>query len=157
MSFRLITASDSSLSPAGSESVSATAPMATSSASDTHLHDRSVSNGPPMFHPDRVAQFHSFAESGNVYERLVKSFAPSIWELNDVKRGALCMLFGGNLSETKEKLSQNTQHQDNTDDSGMNDDNNNNHETKASKVHQRSEINILLCGDPGMIPHDEIP
>ena len=33
--------------------------------------------------------------SGNVYDRLVKLFAPSIWEMEDIKRGVLCQLFGG--------------------------------------------------------------
>ena len=42
-----------------------------------------------------------FATRGNVYDKLLRSFAPSIWELEDVKRGALCMLFGGTLSEAK--------------------------------------------------------
>lgn len=86
----------------------------------------------PVFSPERVNQFHNFARDGNVYERLVKSFAPSIWELDDVKRGVLCMLFGGNLTQTKERLAR---------ERGL--------EDVQLKVHQRSEVNILLCGDPG--------
>lgn len=34
---------------------------------------------------------------GNVYDRLVRSIAPSIWELDDVKKGVLCQLFGGTM------------------------------------------------------------
>jgi len=30
-----------------------------------------------------------------LYERLVASIAPNIWEMDDVKRGLLCLLFGG--------------------------------------------------------------
>ena len=31
----------------------------------------------------------------NIYDRLAASIAPSIWQLEDVKRGILCQLFGG--------------------------------------------------------------
>jgi len=30
-----------------------------------------------------------------IYERLVASLAPSIWQMDDVKKGILCQLFGG--------------------------------------------------------------
>jgi hypothetical protein len=35
-------------------------------------------------------EFKAFASAGNVYDRLVLSFAPSIWELDDVKKGTIC-------------------------------------------------------------------
>eukprot|EP00605_Chrysophyceae_sp_TOSAG23-4_P001780 GSChrysophyteH1.ASY1.ANO1.1969.1 assembled CDS len=54
---------------------------------------------------------------------LVSSFAPSIWELDDVKRGALCLLVGGSS--------------------------NLNSSTSNASSHRRCDINILLCGDPG--------
>lgn len=41
------------------------------------------------------AQFKELAESPDVYERLASSLAPSIWQLDDVKKGLLCQLFGG--------------------------------------------------------------
>ena len=53
------------------------------------------------------------------YTALAASLAPSIWELDDVKKGVLLMLFGG-LNK----------------DLGSN-----------GKI--RGEINVLLCGDPG--------
>ena len=31
----------------------------------------------------------------SIYERLVASLAPSIWQMDDVKKGILCQLFGG--------------------------------------------------------------
>lgn len=31
----------------------------------------------------------------NIYDMLVASIAPSIWQLDDVKKGILCQLFGG--------------------------------------------------------------
>jgi len=55
----------------------------------------------------------------NIYERLVASTAPSIYEMDDVKKGILCMLFGGTNNEG------------------------------AASGRFRGEINILLCGDPG--------
>jgi len=30
-----------------------------------------------------------------IYERLTASLAPSVWEMEDVKKGLLCQLFGG--------------------------------------------------------------
>lgn len=59
-------------------------------------------------------------ESGeDVYERLTRSFAPNVWELDDIKKGLLCQLFGGTAKEF------------------------------SSGQRFRGEINILLCGDPG--------
>ena len=40
-----------------------------------------------QFSAERVADFRRFASAGSAYERLVKSFAPSIGEMDDVKRG----------------------------------------------------------------------
>lgn len=55
-----------------------------------------------------------------VADQLVKSLAPSIFEEDDVKKGLLCMLFGG----TAKSFSQ------------------------AGRGRFRPEINSLLCGDP---------
>ena len=41
------------------------------------------------------AQFREIADAPDVYERLATSLAPSIWQLDDVKKGLLCQLFGG--------------------------------------------------------------
>ena len=38
-----------------------------------------------------------------MYDRLVKSFAPSVWEMDDVKRGLLCLLFGGTIRRNQKK------------------------------------------------------
>jgi len=62
----------------------------------------------------------------NIYERLAKSFAPSIWEMNDVKKGILCQLFGATAKSFGDDSVQG----------------------KDSKF--RNEMNILLCGDPGV-------
>ena len=50
----------------------------------------------PQFSSARIRQFKEFVRDGRSYEKLVQAFAPSIWEMNDVKRGLLCLLFGGN-------------------------------------------------------------
>lgn len=57
--------------------------------------------GGGRFSEERVAQFHEFAAHRDVYARLVASFAPSIWELDDAKKGLLCQLFGGTSAVTK--------------------------------------------------------
>ena len=70
---------------------------------------------------DKISYFKRLAKEGNIYERLTRSLAPSIWELDDVKRGILCLLFGG----THKKFSQ------------------------SGEGRFRGEINVLLVGDPG--------
>jgi DNA replication licensing factor MCM4 len=65
------------------------------------------------------AQLEQLAAAPDVYERLTRSLAPSIWELDDVKKGLLCQLFGGTSKEF------------------------------SSGQRFRGEINVLLCGDPG--------
>lgn len=43
----------------------------------------------------RVARLRALSASPDLYERLLASVAPSIWQLDDVKRGVLAQLFGG--------------------------------------------------------------
>ncbi|KAF2711307.1 DNA replication licensing factor mcm4 [Pleomassaria siparia CBS 279.74] len=56
----------------------------------------------------------------DVYDLLSRSLAPSIWEMDDVKKGILLQLFGG-TNKTFEK---------------------------GGSPRYRGDINILLCGDP---------
>ena len=56
----------------------------------------------------------------DVYDLLIDSLAPSIWENNDVKKGILCQLFGG----VSKVFSQ------------------------GGRGRFRGEINVLMCGDP---------
>ncbi|XP_057451283.1 DNA replication licensing factor MCM4 [Lotus japonicus] len=67
----------------------------------------------------KVAKLRELSQDPDIYERLTKSLAPNIWELDDVKKGLLCQLFGGNAL------------------------------TLASGASFRGDINILLVGDPG--------
>jgi len=70
---------------------------------------------------EELAKFQEIADDPNVYGILVDSVAPSIWEMDDIKKGILCLLFGGA----------------NQDGAGQN-----------GKF--RGEINCLLVGDPGV-------
>lgn len=74
------------------------------------------------FSPERLAEIQELGRSPDIYARLVSSLAPSIWELEDVKKGLLCQLFGATNKTFSDKA--------------------------ANKV--RGDINILLVGDPGV-------
>ena len=74
------------------------------------------------FTPERVAELEAIGKREDVYERLVSSLAPSIWEMEEVKRGLLCQLFGATHKTF----------------SGSSD----------NKV--RGDINVILVGDPGV-------
>ncbi|KAK6143441.1 hypothetical protein DH2020_023789 [Rehmannia glutinosa] len=82
------------------------------------MHDRLVDAGKPG---DRVEveQLKELSRQPDIYERLTRSLAPNIWELDDVKKGLLCQLFGGNVLKL------------------------------PSGASFRGDINILLVGDPG--------
>lgn len=74
-----------------------------------------------IFPPERVELLRTLSRKPDVYDRLARAIAPSIYENLDIKKGILLQLFGG----TKKK-----------------------HVT-AGRTHFRAEIHILLCGDPG--------
>jgi DNA replication licensing factor MCM4 len=44
---------------------------------------------------ERQQRAEALARDPDIYDKLVASFAPSIWKMNDVKKGLLCVLFGG--------------------------------------------------------------
>lgn len=81
------------------------------------LHDENQS----AFDGDRIALLTELSKKPDVYERLARAIAPSIYENEDVKKGILLQLFGG----SKKDLS------------------------ATGRNNFRAEINILLCGDPG--------
>lgn len=68
-----------------------------------------------------VERIQELSRDPDVYERLTRSLAPSIFEMEDVKKGVLCQLFGGTTKAF----------------------------TKGGAGRFRGDINILLCGDPG--------
>ncbi|CAG0905337.1 unnamed protein product [Cyprideis torosa] len=73
------------------------------------------------FSEERVGFLRELSKKPDIYERLARAIAPSIYEHQDIKKGILLQLFGGTRKEFE-----NTSH-----------------------GRFRSEINILLCGDPG--------
>ncbi|KAI9922300.1 hypothetical protein PsorP6_001218 [Peronosclerospora sorghi] len=85
----------------------------------------------------KLAAFHRIAAHPRVYENLAHSLAPSIWELDDVKKGILCMLFGGTRKDgSSGSVNEDVSEQE--------------HGRVASKrKSMRSDMNVLLCGDPG--------
>lgn len=72
------------------------------------------------FTEEEITKFKEFASKSEVYDLLIDSLAPSIWENHDVKKGILCQLFGGCSKSFK----------------------------RAGASRFRGEINVLLCGDP---------
>ncbi|GAB6030412.1 DNA replication licensing factor, mcm4 component, variant 2 [Chamberlinius hualienensis] len=71
--------------------------------------------------PERMDQVKELSETPDVYDRLARALAPSIFENDDIKKGILLQLFSG----TKKEF------------------------IGTGKGRFRSDINILLCGDPG--------
>lgn len=70
---------------------------------------------------DRVELILELAGKPDVYERLARAIAPSIYENEDIKKGILLQLFGGSRKDF----------------------------SGTGRGNFRSEVNILLCGDPG--------
>lgn len=65
-----------------------------------------------------IDKIHDVSQRDDLYELLARSLAPSIYEMDDVKKGILLQMFGGNNMESQ----------------------------KIGRT--RGDINILLCGDP---------
>jgi DNA replication licensing factor MCM4 len=123
------------------------------------------------FTSTRVREFQEFCRQGDVYNRLINSFAPSIWELEDVKKGILCQLFGGTSRRQQDQQDQQQllQQQQQGGGQGMGDEEEDSMDLQSygqqgeslqqqggeerqgrqKGAYQRSDINILLCGDPG--------
>lgn len=74
-----------------------------------------------LFPPERVALLQALSQKPDVYDRLARAIAPSIYENTDIKKGILLQLFGG----TKKT-----------------------HSTDG-RQNFRAEMHILMCGDPG--------
>lgn len=71
------------------------------------------------------ARLHALSERPDIYELLSRSLAPSIWALEDVKKGILLQLFGG----TNKSIARGG---------------------GAGGPRYRGDINVLLVGDPGV-------
>lgn len=71
------------------------------------------------FTEDQERQMIAFSRQSNIYERISKSIAPSIYGNDDIKKALACLLFGGSRKHLPDRLS------------------------------IRGDINVLLLGDPG--------
>jgi DNA replication licensing factor MCM4 len=69
---------------------------------------------------EEEARIRTTSQRGDVYDLLSRSLAPSIYEMDDVKKGILLQLFGGTNKSFQ----------------------------KGGSPKYRGDINILLCGDP---------
>jgi len=108
-------------SKADKEKMSVAPAEAGSTAYESRLTVATTTEGAPAKEA-RVAAMRGEADDpagARVYAALVASLAPSIWEMDDVKKGVLLMLFGGVNKDLGPE----------------------------GKI--RGEINVLLCGDPG--------
>ncbi|XP_013418456.1 DNA replication licensing factor mcm4-A-like isoform X2 [Lingula anatina] len=70
---------------------------------------------------ERVKELQELSKKPDIYERLAHAIAPSIYENEDIKKGILLQLFGGTRKDF----------------------------TNSGRGKFRSELNVLLCGDPG--------
>lgn len=70
--------------------------------------------------PEEEAKIRETAAREDIYELLARSLAPSIYEMDDVKKGILLQLFGGTNKTFQ----------------------------KGGRPKYRGDINVLLCGDP---------
>ena len=43
----------------------------------------------------KQAEMEALGADPDIYQKLTNSVAPSIWQMDDVKKGILCQLFGG--------------------------------------------------------------
>mmetsp|Transcript_7832 Transcript_7832/g.11985 ORF Transcript_7832/g.11985 Transcript_7832/m.11985 type:complete len:885 (+) Transcript_7832:84-2738(+) len=99
------------------------------------------------FSPDRIKMLKDLSQTEDIYDKLTKSLAPSIWELDDIKKGVLCMLFGGNHVRVKKGTAAGNGRSVGVDD--WSDDEEHEKTQTHEKLNKRGDINILLCGDPG--------
>ena len=88
----------------------------------SRLHNGGDESKENTFTPERIAMIEALARKPDIYERLARAIAPSIYENEDIKKGILLQLFGG----SKKDFSQ-----------------------TGRGGNFRAEVNILLCGDPG--------
>merc|ERR1712240_46345 len=85
---------------------------------DMRLHNGEAQQ---VFDEESLAVVQGLSQKPDIYDRLARAIAPSIYENEDVKKGILLQLFGGNRKDF----------------------------SRTGRANFRSELNILLCGDPG--------
>lgn len=104
---------------------------------------------------ERVQELKTLSKDPDIYNKLTASLAPSIWELDNIKKGVLCMLFGGNHVRVKKGTAARQANEDDQSQSSswLDEEEGDRGAGGAgdgtSKLNKRGDINILLCGDPG--------
>lgn len=80
---------------------------------------------------ERIMKLRNLSKEPDIYDRLARAIAPDIFENDDIKKGILLQLFGGTqvFNFGPEEGDKNAE--------------------PEQQYHTRSELNILLCGDPG--------
>ena len=73
---------------------------------------------------DLEARLQAYSQRPDIYALLSRSLAPSIWEMDDVKKGILLQLFGGTNKSVKRGGG-------------------------GGGPRYRGDINVLMVGDPG--------
>jgi DNA replication licensing factor MCM4 len=122
----------------------------------------------------RVAEIKALSQDPRIYEKLSRAVAPSIWGMEDVKKGVLCLLFGGTDKKAGARKERRGWERragrreraggraggraglapEGTG-AGMDGDRREGEEEEEEEeedpgaVNCRGDINILLCGDPG--------
>ncbi|KAJ3753772.1 cell division control protein 54 [Lentinula raphanica] len=86
--------------------------------------DAAFADGRPSRRALQEDRLRELSRQTDIYERLARSLAPSIWEMDDVKKGILLQLFGG----TNKSISRGG---------------------GGGGPRYRGDINVLLVGDPG--------
>ncbi|XP_046971628.1 DNA replication licensing factor Mcm5 [Vanessa cardui] len=81
--------------------------------------EEGVTGGLQPFTAEEEEQFRRLAAAPDVYDRIAKSIAPSVFGATDMKKAIACLLFGGSRKRLPDGLT------------------------------RRGDINILLLGDPG--------
>lgn len=117
------------------------------------LEDLAKEGGKGHWTNERIEELKNLSKDPRIYEKLTDSLAPSIWELDNVKKGILCMLFGGNQKRVKKGTAEQRQKKQLSTESDEWSDSDDDEEVVnsngTSKLNKRGDINILLCGDPG--------
>lgn len=109
----------------------------------------------------RLDTFHRLAHRADIYDVLLRSFARTIWGHDDVKRGILAQLFGGTPKTfVFGRPTTSTDGDATTSAEGDGGASAGVHEGPApppdagggrgSSAFFRSELNVILCGDPGV-------
>jgi DNA replication licensing factor MCM4 len=113
--------------------------------------DLAEHGGKSQWTEKRIEELKELSQDPEIYQKLTDSLAPSIWELENCKKGILCMLFGGNTRVKKGRSSRQNQNTQQTQTSWMDEEDEEEEapDPKKAKLNKRADLNILLCGDPG--------